>query len=173
MAWSPNIQDHTNCQHQDRISQAIKDYVISTIIMLVIIGILFLIYFDPLGLQTPSLIEELSTMDVEDDDIEYDASDVTVMVHKVWQKVFKGKIISKAVIKDAAKVYRLYNTNAKEQWLQWVKVLLVVLAVIDARSILQALEDIAHGMAIMLEGNEFVLSDFVAGLMLVYRDQKE
>ncbi|XP_065890020.1 diacylglycerol lipase-alpha-like isoform X2 [Dysidea avara] len=174
VAWSLYIQNHIDCQHQDRITRGIRGYVLSSIIILVIIGISFLIYFDPLGLQTPSLIEEL---DFYDDNDEYDASnddnDVTVMVQGIQRSVRKGKIVNSAVVKGIPKNHKLYSTNAKKQWLQRVKVLLCCVCSNETRSVEQVLEDIAHSMAILFEGNKLVLSDFVAGLMLVYRDQKE
>lgn len=56
VAWSPYIQDHVSCVRARRVRQALEAYVISTIVVHIIIAILFMVYFDPLGLQTPSLL---------------------------------------------------------------------------------------------------------------------
>lgn len=166
VAWSPYIQDNVVCERANRVSQALEAYVISVIVIHVIIAALFMIYFDPLGLQTPSLLTELhvSTQDDIDDD------DVVVEVKKVQRK----RLGNKTIKVDAKKVgKRLYSASSRQQWTRRVRVLCCCAGGNNTRSKVQALEDIAHAMATMFDGVEIVPTDFVAALMLVHRDQKE
>ena len=163
VVWSPYITDHIECERGDRVRQALQAYVISVIVVLTVIAILFMIYFDPLGLQTPSLLRELHHGDVDDDD-------VVIEVKKVQRKRYGNKTIKV----DQQKVgNRLYSANSRQQWTRRVKILCCCTGGSNSRSKVQALEDIAHAMATMFDGVEIVPTDFVAALMLVHRDQKE
>ena len=165
VAWSPYIQDHVECERADRVKQALEAYVISVIVIHVIIAVLFMVYFDPLGLQTPSLLTELH---VNQDEIDND--DIVVEVKKVQRKRYGNKTIKV----DAEKVgKRLYSASSRQQWTRRVRVLCCCAGGNNNRSKVQALEDIAHAMATMFDGVEIVPTDFVAALMLVHRDQKE
>jgi len=167
VAWSPYIRDNIDCNREDRVRQAIQAYVISVIVVLAIIGILFMIYFDPLGLQTPSLLTELRVSHNDEDETDHD---VVVEVKKVCRKRIGGKTIKV----DANKVgKRLYSSNAWNHWTRRVRALCCCIGGGNNRSKVQALEDIAHAMATMFDGVDVVLSDFVAALMLVHRDQKK
>ena len=167
VAWSPNVRDHIDCAREDRVRQALEAYVISVIVVLAIIAILFMIYFDPLGLQTPSLLTELHITHNDEDETDHD---VIVEVKKVCRKRIGGKTIKV----DANKVgKRLYSSSAWMHWTRRVRALCCCIGGGNNRSKVQALEDIAHAMATMFDGVDVVLSDFVAALMLVHRDQKE
>ena len=154
VAWSPYIQDHIDCERANRVRQAIEAYVISVIVVLVIIAVLFMVYFDPLGLQTPSLLKEL---------VYRKSRDVDVM--KVEYKKNGDRVLKKQVTK------RLYSASSQQRWRRRVKVLCCC-AGSNNRSKTQAMEDIVHAMATMLDGVQFVPTDFMAGLMLVHQDQK-
>ena len=167
IAWSPYIQDHVNCDRANRVKQAIEAYVVSVIIILVVIAVLFMIYFDPLGLQTPSLLKELHVK--THDDHHNEAEDVMVEVKKVQRKRYGNKTIKV----DETKVgKRLYSASSWQQWRRRVRWLCCT-GRNNTTSKVQALEDIAHAMATMFDGVEIVPTDFVAALMLVHRDQKK
>jgi len=164
VAWSPYIRDNIECAREDRVRQALEAYVISVIVVLAIIAILFMIYFDPLGLQTPSLLTELHITNNDED------HDVVVEVKKVFRKRIGGQTIKV----DSNKVgKRLYSSSAWKHWTRRVRALCCCIGGGNNRSKVQALEDIAHAMATMFDGVDVVPSDFVAALMLVHRDQKE
>ena len=67
----------------------------------------------------------------------------------------------------------LYRTSTWRLWGQRAKVLCCCVRGKNNTSKAQALEDIAHAMATMFDNVEIVPTDFVAGLIMVYRDQKE
>ena len=165
VAWSPYIQDHVECERANRVKQALEAYVISVIVIHVIIAVLFMVYFDPLGLQTPSLLKELHVNHDETDN-----DDIVVEVKKVQRKRYGNKTI-KVDEKKVGK--RLYSASSRQQWTRRVRVLCCCAGGNNTRSKVQALEDIAHAMATMFDGVEIVPTDFVAALMLVHRDQKE
>ena len=150
IAWSPYIQDHIHCERSNRVSQAIEAYVISVIVVHVLIAILFMIYFDPLGLQTPSLLKELFADDNSDG-----AS---------GKKRYDDKLNKKK---------GLYRTSTWRLWGRRAKLLCCCVRGNNNTSKAQALDDIAHAMATMFDDVEIVPTDFIAGLMLVHRDQKE
>ena len=163
IAWSPYIQDNIDCERANRVRQALQAYVISVIVVLVVIAVLFMVYFDPLGLQTPSLLRELHHVHDEEEE------DVVIQVKKVQRKRYGNKTIKV----DQEKVgKRLYSASSRQQWTRRVKVLCCCTGGNNSRSKVQALEDIAHAMATMFDGVEIVPTDFVAALMLVHRDQK-
>ena len=164
IAWSPYIQNHIECDCADRVSQAIKGYVISVIIILVIIAVLFLAYFDPLGLWTPSLLKELN-INTRDDHESND--DVIVEANKMERKG------NRTIIKKAKVSKRLYSASSRQQWTRRGKVLCCCAGGHNSRAKALALKDIAHAMATIFDGVEIVPMDFVAALMLVHRDQKE
>jgi len=168
VAWSPYIQDHIDCERSNRVSQAIEAYVISVIVILVIIAVLFMVYFDPLGLQTPSLLKELHVSDQDEHDGVDD--DVIVEVKKVHRKRYGNKTI---MVNQKQVGKRLYSASSRQQWFRRTRVLCCCTGGNNSRSKVQALEDIAHAMATMFDGVEIVPTDFVAALMLVHRDQKE
>ena len=147
IAWSSYIQDHIHCERSNRVSQAIEAYVISVIVIHVIIAILFMIYFDPLGLQTPSLLKELVG---HKDNIDGRKQDDSVNKKK-----------------------GLYRTSTWKLWGRRAKLLCCCVRGNNNTSKTQALDDIAHAMATMFDDVEIVPTDFVAALMLVHRDQKK
>ena len=151
VAWSPYIQDHITCERSNRVSQAIEAYEISLIVVHVIIAVLFMIYFDPLGLQTPSLLKELRVF--TDDDVDDDDDDIG----GEYDNKKKG----------------LYRTHTWKLWGQRAKLLCCCVRGNNNTSKAQALEDIAHAMATMFDDVEIVPTDFVASLIMVHRDQKE
>ena len=164
VAWSPYIQDNIDCERANRVSQALQAYVISVIVVLVVIAVLFMVYFDPLGLQTPSLLRELHHVHDEAEE------DVVIEVKRVQRKRYGNKTIKV----DQEKVgKRLYSASSRQQWTRRVRVLCCCTGGNNNRSKVQALEDIAHAMATMFDGVEIVPTDFVAALMLVHRDQKQ
>ena len=169
VAWSPYIQDHIDCERSNRVRQALQAYVISVIVVLVIIAVLFMVYFDPLGLQTPSLLKELDIHWRPKDEIDGDGyeegDDIVVNVMKIERK--KGADKPK---KQVTK--RLYSASSRQRWRRRIKVLCCC-AGSNNGSKTQAMEDIVHAMATMLDGVDFVPTDFMAALMLVHRDQKE
>ena len=164
VAWSPYIQDHIECERAAKVSQAIEAYVISVIIILVIIAVLFLIYFDPLGLQTPSLLKELNiyTRNEADDD-------VVVEVNKVQRKT----VCNKTTVCKTKVNKRLYSASSRQRWTRRARVLCCCAGGHNSRAKVQALGDIAHAMATIFDGVDVVPTDIVAALMLVHRDQKE
>ena len=112
-----------------------------------VIAILFMIYFDPLGLQTPNLLKELRVLTGDgDEDIGGEGDNKK-----------KG----------------LYRASTWRLWGQRAKVLCCCVRGKNNASKAQALEDIAHAMATMFDDIEIVPTDFIAGLVMVYRDQKE
>ena len=161
VAWSPYIQDHIRCEHSDRASYTIAAYEISLIVVHVIIAVLFMIYFDPLGLKTPSLLKELDIVGDNDND-----DDIMFELVKVHHNKQGGKV-HKVVERK-----RMYRASARTRWTQRVRVLCCC-AGANNRAKRQALEDIAHAMATIFDGVEMVTTDFIAALMLVHRDQKE
>ena len=168
VAWSPYIQDHIECERAAKVSQAIEAYVISVIIILVIIAVLFLIYFDPLGLQTPSLLKELNIN--TRDDHEANDDDVIFEVKKVQRVRHHNRTIKVEKTKVGK---RLYSASSRQQWIRRTRVLCCCAGGYNGRAKVQVLEDIAHTMATMFDGVDIVPTDFVAALMLVHRDQKE
>ena len=166
IAWSPYIQDHIHCERSDTVSHTIAAYEISLIVVHVIIAVLFMIYFDPLGLQTPSLVKELQVVKPDADNDEDVMFEVAVKVHHKKQ----GNEVTTR--RKVVKRKRMYHASSLARWTQRVK-LLFCCAGANNRAKVQALKDIAHAMATMLDGMEMVPTDFVAALMLVYRDQKE
>ena len=154
VAWNPYIQDHIDCERSNRVSQAIEAYEISLIVVHVIVAVLFMIYFDPLGLQTPSLLKELRVSANDDcDDVDGDYVD------------------SASGAGDKKK--GLYRTSTWKLWGQRAKLLCCCVRGNKNNSKVQALEDIAHAMATLFDDVDIVPTDFVAGLMLVHRDQKK
>ena len=170
VAWSPYIQDHIDCERANRVSQAIEAYVISVIVVLVIIAVLFMVYFDPLGLQTPSLLKELHLIpkDQVDSDGDGEDDDIVVNVMKVDRKKGPDKT---PVRKQVSK--RLYSASSRQRWRRRVKVLCCCAGSNGGSKTQAAMEDIAHAMATMFDGVKIVPTDFMAALMLVHRDQKE
>ena len=154
VAWNPYIQDHIDCERSNRVSQAIEAYEISLIVVHVIVAVLFMIYFDPLGLQTPSLLKELR-VSANDDGDDVDGDDVD----------------SASGVGDKKK--GLYRTSTWKLWGQRAKLLCCCVRGNKNNSKVQALEDIAHAMATLFDDVDIVPTDFVAGLMLVHRDQKK
>jgi len=153
------MKDRTNCAREDQVRRAIQAYVISVIGILVILTVLFLIYYDPLGLQTPSLLKELYIKYSED---EMDGS-IDIEVNK-GGKHHEG---------NNATATALYSASSRKQWARRVKTLCCCVGAHNNRSRVNALEDIAHAMATMFDGVDIVLSDIVTGLMLIHYDQKE
>ncbi|XP_065890024.1 diacylglycerol lipase-beta-like isoform X2 [Dysidea avara] len=164
VAWNPYIHDHIDCVRANRVKQAIEAYVISVIVVLTIIIILFLVYFDPLGLQTPSLLKELHIIHDDDDD---DKS-VNITVNKFGQKQCKGEDDSTAANENG----RSYSASSRMQWARRVRMFCCCVSGRNNRAKVKAMEDIAHAMATMFDKVDIVLSDFVVALMLVHRDQK-
>ena len=159
VAWSSYVKDHTNCARENQVRQAIQAYVISVIVVLVIVTILLLIYYDPLGLQTPSLLTELYIKYSEDD---MDGN-IDIEVKKSGQRGKRHKGTAKT----------LYSASSRKQWARRVKALCCCVGAHNNRSRVKALEDIAHAMATMFDGVDIVLSDIVTALMLIHYDQKE
>ena len=169
VAWSPYIQDHVHCERSNRVRQAIEAYVISVIVVHIIIAILFMIFFDPLGFQTPSLLKELHVFHNEDSN-EQNEGDVTAAVKLVQRKKLDDnttEVVKKTVTK------RLYSTNSWKRWGRRAKFLCCCIGNNNSASKKQALEDIAHAMATMFDGVNIVPTDFIAALMLVHRNQKD
>ena len=162
VAWSPYIQDHINCERSNRVSQAIEAYVISVIVVHVIIAVLFMIFFDPLGLQSPSLLKELRVFVSGHDDNDGGGEDDK----KTQQMKHDDKVNKKKT---------LYRAQTWKLWGRRAKLLCCCVRGNNNTSKAQALEDIAHAMATMFHDleNQMVPTEFVAGLMLVHRDQKE
>jgi len=167
VAWNPYIQDHIDCERANRVKQALKAYVISVIVILTIIAILFLIYFDPLGLQTPSLLTELHLINTDNDKDEIDESTSV----KDEQQQSGDKDDNTAAIEMNNK--RLYSASSRKQWARRVRTLCCCVGGQNNRAKVKALEDIAHAMATMFHKVDIVLSDFVVALMLVHRNQKK
>ena len=171
VAWSSYIQDHINCERANRVRQALQAYVISVIVVLVMIAVLFMVYFDPLGLQTPSLLKELvyrKSTDEIDSDGDGKGDDIVVDVMKVEYKKNGDKVLKKQDTK------RLYSASSQQRWRRRVKVLCCC-AGSNNGSKTQAMEDMVHAMATMFDGDEsdeMVPTDFMAALMLVHQDQK-
>ena len=158
IAWNPYIQDHIHCERSNRVSQAIEAYVISVIVVHVIIAILFMIYFDPLGLQTPSLLRELDVFVGHEDNGGGDNKGDKTQ-HKNQNEVSNKK--------------GLYRTSTWKFWGRRAKLLCCCVRGNNNTSKAQALDDIAHAMATIFDDLEIVPTDFIAALMLVHRDQKE
>ena len=174
VAWSPYIQDRVDCERANRVRQAIEAYVISVIVVLAIIAVLFLVYYDPLGLQTPSLLKELHLVKPEYEiDSDGDAGEshgdgrIVADVMKLKRKKGADKTDRKPVSK------KLYSASSQRRWKQRVKLLCCCAGSNDASAKNQAMEDIAHAMATMFHRVDFVPTDFIAALMLVHRDQKK
>jgi len=170
VAWNPYVQDHIDCERDNRVKQAIRAYVISVIVILTIVAILFLIYFDPLGLQTPSLLTELHFMQNDDNDNEEDKN-ISIKAKKFGQQQSGGEDDNTVV--DETNNTRLYSASSRRQWAQRVRTLCCCVSGRNNRAKVKALEDIAHAMATMFHKVDVVLSDFVVALMLVHRDQKK
>ena len=171
IAWSPYIQDHIDCERAGRVRLAIEAYVISVIVVLVVIAVLFMIYFDPLGLQTPSLLKELEVLFKQKDETDDDGDegdDIVVNVTKVERKKGADKTV-KVHKKQVTK--RLYSVGAQRRWRRRIKTLCCCVGTND-RSKALAMEDIAHAMATMFDGVEIVPTDFMAALMLVHGNQR-
>ena len=153
VTWSPYIQDHIDCERADKVRQAIKAYVISVIVLLVLIAVLFLIYFDPLGLQTPSLLKELC---IQLGFSDYNESETNV---------------AKTESHKGAK--RSYGMGTKRRWRRRIKILCCCVGSNNS-SKARTMEDIAHTLArITHDVEEFVPTHFMAGLMLVHKSQKQ
>ena len=167
VAWSSHIQDHIECGRANRVSQAIQGYVISVIMVLAITAIVFLCYFDPLGLQTPSLLTELDIIHNDEDE----NKSVTIKMKKFSRRRSRGNTIP---IDETDTVnVRLYSASSRKNWGKRIRALCCCVGSHNNRSRVKALEDIAHSMATMFDGVDVVLSDFVAALMLVHHDQKK
>ncbi|XP_065890027.1 diacylglycerol lipase-beta-like isoform X3 [Dysidea avara] len=162
VAWSSYIKNHIDCAREDRVRQAIQAYVINVIVILTIFTLLFLTYYDPLGLQTPSLLMELYIKYSED---ETDGS-IDVKVKKV------GKRGEQKEGNDMTTT-KLYSASSKKQWTRRVKAWCCCVGAHNNTSRVKALEDIAHAMATMFDGVDIVLSDFMTGLMLIHHDQRQ
>ena len=171
VAWSPYIQDHVDCERANRVRQAIEAYVISVIVVLAIIAVLFLVYYDPLGLQTPSLLKELHLVIPQKDEVDSDgdAGEGDGIVAN-FMKLKRKKGADKPDRKPVSK--KLYSASSRRRWKRRVKLLFCCAGSNDA-SKNQAMEDIAHAMATMFHRVDFVPTDFIAALMLVHQDQKE
>ena len=164
VAWSPYIQDHIHCERSNTVRHTIAAYEISLIVAHVIIAVLFMIGFDPLGLQTPSLIKELQVKDTDNDkDVVFE---VAVKVHR------KGQGNEVTTERKIVKRKRMYHASSWARWKQRVR-LLFCCAGANNRAKAQALKDIVHAMATMLDGMEMVPTDFAAALMLVHHNQRE
>jgi len=159
VAWSSHIKDDISCAREDRIRLAIQIYVISVIVILIILAVMLLVYYDPLGLQTPSLLNELYIKYSEDET--YGGIDFEVKKFGWRGKHHKDN-----------KTTKLYSASSKKQWARRIRMLCCCVGGHNSRAKLKALEDIANAMATMFLGVDFVLSDFVTALMLVHRDQK-
>ena len=156
VAWSPYIQNHIHCERSNRVSQAIEAYVISVIVVHVLIAVLFMVFFDPLGLQSPSLLKDLRVFVTGHDDNDGGNEDD----NKTQQQ------------KHDNKKKTLYRAQTWRLWGRRAKLLCCCVRGNNNTSKVQALEDIAHAMATMFHDVEMVPTEFVAGLMLVHRDQK-
>jgi len=164
VAYSPYIHDHIDCERADRVKQAMKAYVLSVIVILTIIAIMFLMYYDPLGLQTPSLLAELHIIRNEDDDND----EMEIIAKKP-----RPKSQSNNARADSRNNTMLYNASSRRHWARRVRTLCCCVGGHNSRAKVKALEDIANAMATMFHGVDIVLSDFVTALMLVHRDQKK
>ena len=111
-----------------------------------------MIYFDPLGLQTPSLLKELG---IQLGSGEYD----------------EGKNLAKTESQKGAK--RSYGMGTQRRWRRRIKILCCCVGSNNS-SKARTMEDIAHTLArITHDVEEFVPTHFMAGLMLVHKQQKE
>ena len=166
VAWSSHIQDHIECERANRVSQAIEAYVISVIVVLTITTIAILYFFDPLGLQTPSLLTELNI--THDNKDESDNVGIEVKKFSRRRRIREGNSIPA----DENNT-RLYSASSRSYWAKRIRTLCCCVGSHNNRSRVKALEDIVHSMATMFDGVDITLSDFVAALMLVHRDQKK
>ena len=154
VTWSPYIQNHIDCERDNRVRQAIKAYVISVIVVLALTAILFMIRFDPLGLQTPSLLKELGhVLLIRSDEV---GSNDTA---KVENKKMDNK--------------RKYNglDGAQQRWSRRIKMLCCCAGHSNRKA--QAMEQIAHTLAsLTYRLKDFVPTYYLAGLLLVKREQR-
>ena len=154
VTWSPYIQDHIDCERDNRVRQAIKAYVISVIVVLALNAILFMIRFDPLGLQTPSLLKELGHIHLIRS-VEVESNDTAK--HENRKKDNKRK----------------YNglDSAQQRWSRRVKMLCCCAGHSNRKA--QAMKQIAHTLAsLTYRLKDFVPTYYLAGLLLVKREQK-
>jgi len=139
-------------------------------VVLAITAIVFLCYFDPLGLQTPSLLTELDIIHNDEDE----NKTVTIKIKKFSRRRSRGNEGNTIPVDETDTVNaRLYSASSRKNWGKRIRALCCCVGSHNNRSRVKALEDIAHSMATMFDGVDVALSDFVAALMLVHRDQKK
>ena len=166
VTWSPYIQDHIDCERENRVRQAIEAYVISVIVVLVLTAILFMIRFDPLGLQTPSLLKELGIHVIPSSQGESNDD--------------KGGVNDTAKqegVNDTAKQEnkkRKYGGlhGAQQRWSRRIKMLCCCAGHSDRKA--QAMEQIARTLATLTYRlKDFVPTYYMAGLLLVKQEQRK